>query len=269
MSDQNNPVPSPPLRKLLGLERQQMIMEILRENKSVEVSYLSNVFNVSEVTIRKDLEKLERDGLLIRTHGGAVINENLLFEPSFQEKEDQFIEEKMAIASEAAKLIRDGMTISLTAGTTTSHIAKKIKQMKQITVVTNAINIATELMAVSGIKVFLTGGTIRPNSYALVGSLAEKSLSGIFVDLAFVGVNGFSINHGLTTPNIEEARVNRLLMKAANQVAVVADHSKFNKVTFSQIATVSEISIVITDQKAPLDQINQIKKMGKKVIIAQ
>jgi DeoR/GlpR family transcriptional regulator of sugar metabolism len=206
--------------------------------------------------------------LLIRSHGGAVLNENLFAEPSFNEKEDKYIEEKMRIAAEAAKLVTDGMTIALNAGTTTTQIAKQIKVRENLTVVTNAINIAWELMGAEGVKVFLTGGNLRPKSFALVGTMAEQTLRGIFVDLVFVGVNGISVKLGLTTPNMEEALVNRAMMEAAKKVAVVADHSKFDKVTFSLIATLDQIDMVITDSQTEKEQIKKLQEMGKTVIIA-
>jgi DeoR/GlpR family transcriptional regulator of sugar metabolism len=255
-------------RKLMRVERQQYILEYLRNHKSIDVSFLTNELKVSDVTIRKDLEKLEHDGLLLRSHGGAVINDYLFLESSFIEKEDKFIEEKMAIATEAAKLIKDSMIVAMTTGTTISHMTKMIRDRNDLTVVTNAVNVATDLMNVSGINLFLTGGNIRPKTFALIGEMAEKSLEGLFYEIAFVGLNGFSIDVGLTTPSMEEAKVVRKVIEGARKVVVLADHTKFNKVTFNRFATMEQIDIVITDSKTPADQINRLRNLGITVIVA-
>jgi DeoR/GlpR family transcriptional regulator of sugar metabolism len=255
-------------RKLMRVERQQYILEYLRNHKSIDVSFLTNELKVSDVTVRKDLEKLERDGLLIRSHGGAVINDYLSSESSFIEKEDKFTEEKKAIATEAAKLIMDGMIVAMTTGTTISHMVKMIRERKNLTIVTNAINVATDLMNVNGINLFLTGGSIRPKTFALIGDMAEKSLEGLFFEIAFVGVNGFSIDIGITTPSMEEAKIVRKVIEGASKVVVLADHSKFNKVAFNRIATIDQIDIVITDIKTPADQINKLRNLGITVIVA-
>lgn len=246
--------------------RYKEIIDLLRREKTVSVTTLSSIFKVSEVTIRKDLEKLENDGLLIRSHGGAVLNEKLETEPSFGEKEDIYIEEKVSIAAEAAKLITDNMTIALNAGTTTTHIARKIRDRKNLNVVTNAINIAWDLMSAPGVNVFLTGGNLRSKSYALVGKMEQQSLHGIFVDMAFIGVNGVDLKQGLTTPNIDEALANQSIIEAANKLVIVADHSKFNCVTFSLITTIDKIDVLITDPKAPEDQLQTLQNMGKTII---
>jgi DeoR/GlpR family transcriptional regulator of sugar metabolism len=242
---------------------------MLKKERNISVASLSSIFKVSEVTIRKDLEKLEAEGLLTRSHGGALINDDLILESTLLAKEDKFIHEKVAIASEAAKLITDNMTIALNAGTTTIHIAKKIKNRKNLNVVTNALNIAWELMDAPGVNIFLTGGFLKQNSYALVGNMVNLTLQGIFVDMAFIGVKGVSIKHGLTTSIVEEALVNQAMINVANKVAVVADHSKFDTVTFSLISTIDEIDMLITDDKAPVDQLQTLQEMGKTVIKAR
>ena len=254
-------------RKLLGLERHQCIMEFLKSNKRADVAQLSSLLKVSEVTVRKDLERLERDGLLLRSHGGAILNEHLLLEPSFAEKEDQWIDEKKAIAQAAVALITDGMTVAIMTGTTLSHMAKLLMERQRVNIVTNAVNMATELMHADGVNVFLTGGNIRRSTYALVGEMAERSLDGIYVETAFIGVNGFSLTQGLTTPSIEEARVVKKVMENAQKVVVAVDHTKFNHVAFFRICTIEQIHTVITDARTPADQIEQLRDKGITVIV--
>jgi DeoR/GlpR family transcriptional regulator of sugar metabolism len=255
-------------RKMLSLERHQFIIDYLKIHKSVDVSFLSSELNVSEVTVRKDLEKLERDKLLLRSHGGAVLNDYLFNEPSFIEKEDKFTEEKSAIASEAAKLIANGMTIALSTGTTVSHLARRIKDRTGLTIVTNAVNVATSFMGSSDTDIFLTGGNIRPNTFALIGETAEKALDGVYCEYAFIGTNGFSIDQGLTTPSMEEARVVRKLIENAKHVVLLVDHSKFNKVAFYRIVHANQVHTVITDNKAPSDEVEKLREKGIEVNIA-
>jgi DeoR/GlpR family transcriptional regulator of sugar metabolism len=255
-------------RGMRSIVRHQFILNYLKTHKTVDVAYLCSALNVSDVTIRKDLKKLEKDNLLVRKHGGAVLNDHLFFEPSFLEKEDQFTSEKSAIAEEAAKLIQDDMTIALSTGTTVSHLLKKIKD-RQLTVATNAVNVVTELMGFNNIQLFLTGGQLRPNTYALVGEAAEKSLEGIYFDYAFFGINGFSFEQGLTTPSMEEARVVRKIIENAKHAVVLADHSKFNKVAFYRIVTVDRIHTVVTDDRTPPAEIRKLKDKGINVIVAK
>lgn len=256
-------------RRMRSLERYQFILDYLKQHRHVDVSFLSEKLHVSEVTIRKDLEKLEHDKLVIRSHGGAVLNENLFLEPSFLEKEDRLKDEKSAIAKVAAGLIKDGSAVALSTGTTVHHMTRWIRDRKDLTVVTNAINVATDLMGLEGIRLFLTGGSIRPNTFALIGETAEKSLDGIYTDYVFIGTNGFGIEEGLTTPSMEEARVVRKLIENAKHVVVLADHSKFGVVTFYRIMPTEQIHTLITDSKAPKDVTDKLREKGIEVIIAE
>lgn len=253
-------------RKMLTLERQQYIIDYLKAHKSVEVGFLSAELHVSEVTIRKDLERLEQEKILVRSHGGAVLSEHLFLEPSFLEKEDQLTGEKSAIAAAAAALITDGMTVALSTGTTVGYMTKQIRDRTDVTVVTNAMNVAAELMGLNGIQLFLTGGHIRPHTFAMIGETAEQALDGIYVEYAFIGVNGFSAAHGLTTPSMEEARVVRKMIAQAKQVVVLADHSKFNAVAFYRIVPAGQAHIVITDSAAPAEEIAKLTEQGVRVI---
>ena len=255
-------------RKLLALERRQFIMEFLRKNRSVDVSFLSGELGVSEVTIRKDLEKLEQDRFLVRSHGGAVLNKGLLIEPSFVEKEDRLRVEKAAIAHEAARLVGDDVTVALSTGTTVGQMTGSLLQRTGLTVVTNAVNVASAFMQHSQNHVFITGGMVRPNTFALVGEAAERSLDGLACEYAFIGTDGLNYKHGMTTPSADEARVVRALMSCAARVVLLVDHSKFDHVAFYRIAPVESIDIVITDAQAPQDQLEHLRQAGVDVRIA-
>ncbi|HYF91145.1 MAG TPA: DeoR/GlpR family DNA-binding transcription regulator [Symbiobacteriaceae bacterium] len=243
------------------------ILDRLGSNRFATVTELSSLLGVSTVTVRRYLDLLEKEGLVRRTRGGAFMNEGLVEEPSFGSKQVRFIAEKQRIAQAAVATVQDGDTIALNAGTTTWEIARCLRSRQNLTVVTNSISIASVLVDSPGIRLVVTGGILRERSQALVGPIAEAALRGIFVSKAFLGVNGISLSHGLTTPNMEEAQINRVLMRVAQSVTIVADHSKFERVSFSLIASVSEIGGVITDKGTPDEIIRALQAMEKEVTV--
>ena len=214
----------------------------------MKVNDLSKLYEVSEVTIRRDLKELEETELVTRVHGGAVLNDNTKFEPTFTEKIDKFYEEKEAVGMLAASMIVDGDTIILDSGTTTLSIVKYITA-KNITILTNSVDVAFELYKNRDVEVIVTGGTLRWETRALVGTVADNTIKGFRVDKAFIGANGVSIQNGLTTPNVIEANTKREMIKIARKVLVVCDHSKFNKVSFAKIVDLDCIDLIITDNE--------------------
>jgi len=246
-------------------ERQIKISVLLKEKSSIKVSELSNIFNVSESTIRRDLREMEEKGLLTRTHGGAVNTEKTNFELSFKEKEDKKHAEKLYIGKIAAALIEDGDTIILDSGTTTLQIARYIKA-KNITVITNSIDIASELSVRKDIELIVTGGALRVTTRAMVGPITEGVLKSFKVDKAFIGANGISIEEGITTPNIMEAYIKKEMMKAASKVILAADSSKFNQVSFSVICPARAVDLIITSSDLNEDVIEQYKEIGVEII---
>jgi len=248
-------------------ERRQHILSLIQKNGRVLVDELSKDLNLSKITIRKDLDYLESKELLMRTHGGALpAQAGALSDPTIQEKEELHHEEKVRIAEAAAGMVSEGQCIILDSGTTTTAIARAISSLKHLTVITNALNIATEL-ARSESEVILIGGTLRKNSLSVVGPLAEDVLKEIHADIVFLGVDGFDINVGLTTPNVLEARVNRAMVSAAEKVVAVCDSSKFNRRSLSLIVGTSAIHHVITDSKLPADEIKVIQDAGIEVTV--
>lgn len=245
-------------------ERKNKIAEMIKSGQSVKVSDLAKMFKVSESTIRRDLNELETMGAIIRTHGGAVNSINTNFEPSFIEKQDRYLFEKDYIGKVAAKLIKDGDTIILDAGTTTQYIARYITA-KNVTIITNSVNLASELSNRDDIEVIVTGGIIRPKTKAMVGFIAENTLRQFRVDKAFVGANGVSIKYGVTTPSSMEASVKRAMMENAKEVFLAVDSSKFDEVTFSLICPVSRLNYIITNQIDDEERI-KFKKLGVEVI---
>ena len=255
---------------MLASERQDRIFEILRKEKSVKVSELSDTFDVSEMTIRRDLLKLEQAGLLKRTFGGAVAAPNFFaLQLSFAEKEVVYAEEKGGIGLAAARLIRDGETIAFGAGTTTLQVARHIGEVENLTVVTNAINVAMEMANRPNVKLLVTGGSLRERSFALVGHFGEVMLDQIHINKLFLGTTGISVEHGVTTLDLLEASMYKAMIKAAREVIIVADHSKFGSVTLAPIAGIAEVTKIITDTGIPAEYLQKLKEYGVEVIVAE
>jgi DeoR family transcriptional regulator, fructose operon transcriptional repressor len=248
-------------------KRKQQILELLASDGSVTVSDLSSLLGVSTVSIRRDLRDLQAAGLLKRTHGGAMTGHIAAFEPSEAEKEDQLREEKVAIAEVAAAMVQEGETVLLDAGSTTLQIAKLLKSRRDLAVITNALNVAAEL-ASGEAETTLIGGSLRTKTLSLVGPVAESTLASLYVDRLFLAANGIDLKRGLTTPNVLEAHTKRTMVKSARAVIVVADHTKFGRVTVSQFCEIGEIHCLITDSGAPADFVSAMEKRGVRVILA-
>ncbi|HXX16965.1 MAG TPA: transcriptional repressor AgaR [Candidatus Eremiobacteraceae bacterium] len=233
---------------MLSEERRRAILDMIEEDGRVVVRDLAKHFRTSLITIRKDLEFLHHQGQLERTHGGALpVKSGALMDSSLQEKERLHRVEKTRIAAAAARMISKDQVIILDSGTTTSAIARSCRHLKNLTIITNAINIAAEL-ANSPVEVILTGGALRKNSFSLVGPLAEESLRKLSADLFFLAVDGFDVHYGLTTPNLLEARVNRAMAESARRTVVVCDSSKFGRRSLSLIIPTAGVHETITDK---------------------
>lgn len=250
-------------------ERRRVILERMRSGMAVKVGDLSAEFGVSESTIRRDLRDLEESGLLERTHGGALPAESTQAEPSFAEKTDQQLAEKQAIGTLAASLVRDGDSVILDAGTTTLEVARALRGRRNLTVVTNAFHIAAELADLDSVQVIVTGGTVKGNTLALVGPMAERSFDELNVDWAFIGTNALDLQRGLTTPTQTEAQVKRRMIAAARNVAVVVDSSKVGKLSFATIAPVQQIQTLVSDTGLPADVVVELQRRGVRVMLAE
>ena len=247
---------------MLSEERRRAILDMLQTDGRVLVTDLAKHFGTSLITIRKDLEFLHREGQLERTHGGALpVKTGALKDRSLAEKERLHRQEKNRIAAAAVQMIRQGQVIILDSGTTTTAIARACRHFKSLTIITNATNIAAEL-ADTAVEVILTGGVLRANSFSLVGPLAEESLQKLSADLLFLGVDGFDVRYGLTTPNLLEARVNRAMAEAARRVVLVCDSSKFGRRSLSLILPTPKIHEVITDKNVPKSDLKSLRDAG-------
>jgi DeoR family transcriptional regulator of aga operon len=241
-------------------ERLGRILELLARDGTVTVADLAGELRVSDATVRRDLQALGEQRLLERSHGGAVAH-GTAHELPVRYRTGRS-DEKRRIARAAAELVTDGIAIALTGGTTTTEVARMLVARQDLTVVTNALNIAVELAVRPDLKLIVTGGVARSASYELVGSLADATLRGLYVDLAFVGVDGVDAERGLTTQNEVEATTNRALMARANRTVVVADASKLGRVAFAQIAGIGDADELITNTGADAEQVERLRAAG-------
>lgn len=236
---------------MLAAERRGAILRALQSGGAVRVADLAAELAVSEMTVRRDLDALDAQDLLRKVHGGAVARHNRGEEPRSADKAGQQRAEKAAIAAAAAATVEDGMTIAISAGTTTAELARQLRDRKSITVVTNSINIFQELtdradIGAAGPLVYLSGG-VRTPSDALVGPVADAAIASFRVDATYLGVHGFDVDAGLTSPNIAEAQTNRTLIDIGGRLVVLADHTKCGEVGACVFARLSQIDTLIVD----------------------
>lgn len=250
-----------------AIERHSSILKRLHDNGRASVIELSRLFKVSEVTIRNDLKELSERGLVQRTHGGAVKNDLLVYDVPLYKKTKQHRNEKQRIAEAAAALVNDGEIITLDSGSTAWELAKLLKSKRQLTVITNSIPIANELSTVPHIQVIVTGGSVRRESLSIVGPHTEMLLREHFASKVFLGVDGFDVHSGLTTPNLDEAQVNRLMVDMAREVIAITDSSKFGRRSMCLIVPTKRLHKVITDSGIPKGDAEYLQSMGIEVII--
>lgn len=251
-------------------ERRAQILQELEESSNVTVQMLSARFNISEVTIRKDLNELRKRNLLTRVRGGAlrVPDVNIGNDMTIGDKQLRNYREKRAIGKMAASLINDNETILLDSGTTTLEVAKNLHAFQRLTIITNAVNIAVELSKYKRFSIILLGGHLRETSLSTVGPVAESTLKIFYCDKLFLGVDSFSIEKGVSTTNIEEANINQTMMSMAKQTIAVFDSSKFDKRNFAFISPVDRINTIVTDSGIPNDIKSRLKTIGIELYIS-
>ena len=249
---------------MLVAERHQKIGEIINNKGSIRVSELSTLFGVTEETIRRDLEKLENEGILQRSHGGAVsVRENQTEVPYF-EREITNVEEKKAIAHEALNYIQPSDRIILDASTTAWYMAKILPDIP-LTVLTNSIKVSMELANKEKIEVISTGGILQSRSLSFVGPLTEQSLSFYHVNKAFISCKGIHLDHGISDTHEMQALLKRKMIDISDQVYVMVDYSKFEKRAFTRITSLNAIDLVITDAQTDSKHIQQLKELSVEV----
>ncbi|AZN41450.1 DeoR/GlpR family DNA-binding transcription regulator [Paenibacillus albus] len=250
---------------MLVAERYQYIVRIVNEKGSIRVAELSQLCRVTEETIRRDLDRLENEGRLLRSYGGAIRIQPQTPETSYVLRESAYVSEKQNISTEAVKLVEPNDRIVLDASTTTWHLAAQLPDIP-LTVLTNSLNVAYVLREKKNIIVISTGGTLVPNSLSFVGPLAEQSLEEYHVDKAFISCKGVHMERGISESNELQARVKRKMVGMADQVYVLADYSKFNMQAFTTITGWDRIDHLITDIQAPAEYVQQLRRRSINVI---
>ncbi|MDB5239779.1 MAG: transcriptional regulator [Spirosoma sp.] len=249
------------------VERHQLILQQLKEHGGITVQELSDLMDVSGVTIRKDLKLLEDKSLLFRTRGGGSITNPYAYEKPINEKALINAEEKQKIAKAALPLINQHDSIIIGSGTTVYELARCLYPTKPLTVITPAVKVAQELSNRTHVEVLQLGGLIRPNSYSVVGSQAEHMLENLSCGILFIGVDGIDFDFGVSISNLTETSLNRKMIETAQTVAVMADWSKFGKRGIGKIGDLDQLQYIITDAGTPPDMVRMLEDRGIKVIV--
>lgn len=252
----------------MKLDRRNQIVDLITQQRTVKNAELMERFDISIETVRRDLEYLEKQGYLRRVYGGAVANQSLGYEPEYSSRSKTFSGEKMAIAAAAAKLIQPEDAVYLGVGTTIQAMVPHLKNLGKLTVFTNALRTAVELIEIPGCNVVLPGGQLRPKELTLSGFPAEDNFAQFNVDKAFVGVGGIT-EAGVTDFHINEAKLHRQLIENARKAIVLADSSKLGLRAVVNVCPVEKIDTVVTDSGAPRHIVKALEQAGVRVILAQ
>jgi DeoR family transcriptional regulator, fructose operon transcriptional repressor len=249
-------------------ERQQHILNRAQDAGRVEVNALAAELDVTPETVRRDLTSLERHGVLRRVHGGAIPVERLGFEPGVETRAERFVVEKERIAKAALGHLPDEGTVLLDAGTTTLRLAEQLPHDRELTIVTNSLMIATLVAQHQNLSLYLLGGRVRGRTLAAVGSWLTDALRDVFVDVAFIGTNGLSVERGLTTPDQSEATAKSAMINATRRSVVLTDHTKIGVDQFTRFADLSDIATLITDTGLDPETAAEIEALGLEVVLA-
>ncbi len=256
-------MPAPFLKQ----ERQNQILEYVHQNAQATVTELSERFQVSEATVRRDLEELAEDGLLRRTHGGALRGDPAPPELPVQVRTTEFTDEKKRIGEAAAGLVADDETIFIGSGTTTFEVARALKGKRRITVITNALNVANLLCGDPDITLIVLGGLLRRTEQSMIGHITEQALREVRADKVIIGIHAIHLQQGLTNEYLPETITDREIIRAGQQVIVVADHSKFGKLSAAYVAPLESIHTVVTDTSVPSDIADSLRRAGIQTLL--
>ncbi|GCE23633.1 DeoR/GlpR family DNA-binding transcription regulator [Dictyobacter kobayashii] len=252
----------------LTTERLQQIELILQERQHIRVTELSEQLGVSEPTIRRDLKKLESIGRVRREHGGVSVATSTTTEPPILQRVTENIDEKRRIGQMAASLIQDGETIFLGSGTTTLEVARHLYNKKNLTVITNALNVAHQLAGNENITLIITGGVIRHSELSMIGHIVEQTLKDLRADKAIISMRAISLQDGLTNVDPLETNTDRVIIQCARKVILVADHNKFDKVATGVVAPITAVHTIVTDDQTPLSTVQNLRELGLEVHLA-
>jgi DeoR/GlpR family transcriptional regulator of sugar metabolism len=256
---------------MIVAERRKVIKELLIKNKSVKVSDLVDLLHVSEETIRRDLTQLGKEGIAEKNYGGAILIEeeqNHSMIPPVNKRKLQYSHEKDSIGKVAAQMVKEGQIVIFDAGSTTWYVGKNLPENSQLTIITNAIDVAEECSKDDTASIYLLGGKLRRNSMSLVGPQAEIELQNYNADYVFLGTSGISLRQGFTSSDLYEAEIKRAMVSSGQKIVVVADHSKLQKAGLTSFCNFDETDIFITSELADKEILKEIEKRGVQVIVA-
>lgn len=248
--------------------RQHKILEVMQSNPSVSVTYLSQLFGVSEVTIRRDLDAMHAVGQIQRIRGGAIRVEHAAPEPPADDRSAENAEEKRRIGRAAASLIHDGEIVFIGSGTTALEVAKNLIGRNNLTVITNALNVINTLVHETSITLVQTGGLLRLSEFSFIGYLTEQALRDLHPQKVILGIHAFSMKEGLMNDFLPEVTTDRAILQAAPQVILVADHTKFGKISVAFVAPATAVHKVVTDPGIQPEIVTELRRMNIEVIIA-
>jgi DeoR family transcriptional regulator of aga operon/DeoR family fructose operon transcriptional repressor len=257
-------------RDVFARERQEHIARIVEEHGRARVADLARQFDVSAVTIRKDLLVLETEQRLVRAHGGAIALDRSRPELAFDIRERLQADEKLRIGAAGAALVHDGESIVMDASTTALSVARQIKARgawSQLTIITNGLRVASELAGHPGLTVLMLGGRVRWEALSVVGQLGDGLFSRINVQKAFLGAAGFTLESGLSDATDEEAQIKRSMVAAAREVIAIVDHTKWERAAFATFCPIDQVGVVLTDPDAPSDMVEALRTRGIEVRI--
>lgn len=255
-------------KPLIPAQRRERIQEFLTVHQIARITDLCELLDISEATVRRDLEWLEQEGVLERTHGGAVLNRRMTFEPEYMLRVQKYPEEKRLIGMLAASLIEDGDIVFINSGTTTTQVIRHIRADAGINVFTNNLT-ATLEVGEAGFQHYLIGGEFQPRSNSLAGRFAIENLRQVYANKAIIGVDGISPKHGCTVPTNAEAEVVKLMIeRTKGEIILVADHSKWGVVSNFQIASIDEIDVLVTDEGLDASAVEALEAYHVRCVIA-
>lgn len=232
---------------MLAIERKNAILETLQKEQRVLVSELSQAYGVTEETIRRDLDKLEKEGFVKKTYGGAVLNENTNIEMPLRIREKTNRKEKQTIAKLVAAMIEEGDSIILDSSSTSLMVAQELKDRKKLTVITNSLEVLIEFSKSKGVQVISTGGLLKSSTLSLIGKNAEKTLENFYVDKAIISCKGLDIKKGATDSSQDDAEIKKSMVSCSKQLILIADNTKFGVISFAKVLDFRQGDILVTD----------------------
>jgi DeoR family transcriptional regulator of aga operon len=251
---------------LSSLERQNQIQQLLLRSQRISITEICEGFSVSEATARRDLEKLASDGKIQRVHGGAIVLTQAPPEQPILQRQEQQSQEKMRIGQAAAGLIQDGETVFLGSGTTVLESARTLRGRSRLTVITNSLPVVNTLAGSGGITVVCLGGMLRESELSFIGHITEQALAEVRADKVLIGTRAISLDHGLTHEYLPETMTDRAILRAGNEIIVLADHTKFGRAATVLLAPLEKIHTIVTDDKTPLEFTKAVEARGIHVV---